>query len=65
MKKYILKVNGRKLFSILLLLIFVLSSTSCKKEEDINKGDLSSRIEKQQNEEEGVTYNKINKISKL
>ena len=68
MKKHIFKKNGIKLFSILLIFIFVLSSTSCKKEEDINKNDLISRIEKDQNgeeEEKTVNNDEKKKILKL
>lgn len=58
MKRLILKKKGRKLLSILLVLIFVLSATSCKKEEDANKDEPNTKIEKEQKEEE-------NKISQL
>lgn len=68
MKKYILKIKGRRLIPILVFLIFLAFSTSCKKEEDANKDYPVSRIEEDQNEDMGekpTDNDDKNKTSKL
>lgn len=66
MKKYIFKKNLIKLFSILLIFIFVLSSTSCKKEKDLNEMDPINAIEKERDKEEKVAnIDENSKITKL